>query len=166
MTKILSRYVDTIYPALNLQLVVPDTFDRSLCLYSCLIDIVQGSVCHPYLSLSYYDILEDVNIRSFVIGASNVLFKQKRNNIDVLVEVSSSKPNFTSYHLLWHGTCILARRGTCISKSMLHQLSMITTYIIAYTLTKLYVLMLSTYLYIVHWCYMWPLKKHCEVNTW
>ncbi|XP_067934645.1 late secretory pathway protein AVL9 homolog isoform X2 [Watersipora subatra] len=46
----------------------------------------KGSVCHPYLSLSYYDILEDVNIRSFVIGASNVLFKQKRQNIDVLVE--------------------------------------------------------------------------------
>ena len=49
--------------------------------------VLKGSVCHPYLSLSYYDILEDVNIRSFVIGASNVLFKQKRHNIDVLVEV-------------------------------------------------------------------------------
>lgn len=46
----------------------------------------KGSVLHPYLSLAYYDILEDVHIRSFVIGASNVLFRQKKHNLDVIVE--------------------------------------------------------------------------------
>ncbi|XP_067648728.1 late secretory pathway protein AVL9 homolog isoform X2 [Haliotis asinina] len=51
----------------------------------------KGSVCHPYLSLQYHDILQDVNIRSFVIGATNILFKQRRSLIDVIVEIADGK---------------------------------------------------------------------------
>lgn len=51
----------------------------------------KGSVCHPYLSLQYHDILMDVNVRSFLIGATNVLFKQRRQLIDVVVEVGDGK---------------------------------------------------------------------------
>jgi hypothetical protein len=33
------------------------------------------------------DMLGDVNVRGYVIGATNVLFKQKRQLADVIVEV-------------------------------------------------------------------------------
>lgn len=33
------------------------------------------------------DILTDPNVRGYVIGASNILFKQKKNLADVIVEV-------------------------------------------------------------------------------
>lgn len=51
----------------------------------------KGSYCHPYLSLAYLDILSDQRVQSFVIGATNYLFKQKRNLFDVIVELDSSK---------------------------------------------------------------------------
>ncbi|RUS73088.1 hypothetical protein EGW08_019149 [Elysia chlorotica] len=51
----------------------------------------KGCVCQPYLSLQYHDILTDVNVRSFLIGATNVLFKQRRQVIDVVVEVGDGK---------------------------------------------------------------------------
>jgi hypothetical protein len=33
------------------------------------------------------DILTDPNVRGYVIGASNILFKQKKNLADVIIEV-------------------------------------------------------------------------------
>lgn len=33
------------------------------------------------------DVLRDPNVRGYVIGATNVLFKQKKNLADILVEV-------------------------------------------------------------------------------
>ncbi|GFO48412.1 late secretory pathway protein avl9 homolog [Plakobranchus ocellatus] len=51
----------------------------------------KGCVCHPYLSLQYHDILTDVNVRSFLVGATNILFKQRRQLIDVVVEVGDGK---------------------------------------------------------------------------
>ncbi|XP_076360717.1 late secretory pathway protein AVL9 homolog [Tachypleus tridentatus] len=51
----------------------------------------KGSLCHPYLSLPFLDHLADVNIRNFVIGANNVLFKQKKHLFDVIVEIEESK---------------------------------------------------------------------------
>jgi len=48
---------------------------------------IQGYLCHPYLSLSYMEILNDPNIRGYVIGATNVLFKQKKSLFDVVIEV-------------------------------------------------------------------------------
>ncbi|CAG2054931.1 unnamed protein product, partial [Timema podura] len=46
----------------------------------------QGYLCHPYLSLPYLDLLSDVNVRGYVVGATNVLFKQKKQLADVLIE--------------------------------------------------------------------------------
>lgn len=51
----------------------------------------KGSYCHPYLSLAYLDILSDSRVRSFVCGATNYLFKQKRNLFDVIVEIDGAK---------------------------------------------------------------------------
>jgi len=50
-----------------------------------------GSFCHPYLSITYLDILNDPRVRSFVIGATNILFKQKKSLFDVIVEVDGAK---------------------------------------------------------------------------
>lgn len=46
-------------------------------------------LCHPYLSLQYYDLLQDANVRGFVVGASNALFKQKRHMLDAVIEVGN-----------------------------------------------------------------------------
>ncbi|XP_045168814.2 late secretory pathway protein AVL9 homolog [Mercenaria mercenaria] len=51
----------------------------------------KGCVCFPYLSLQYFDLLNDVNIRSFVIGATNMLFRHKRHLTDVVVDVAENK---------------------------------------------------------------------------
>jgi len=40
------------------------------------------------------DILTDPSVRGYVIGASNILFKQKKNLADVIVEV-------VFYYLSW-----------------------------------------------------------------
>ncbi|XP_066261043.1 late secretory pathway protein AVL9 homolog [Euwallacea similis] len=51
----------------------------------------KGSLCLPYLSLPYLDLLADVNVRSYVVGATNVLFKQKRQLYDVMVDVDGGR---------------------------------------------------------------------------
>lgn len=50
----------------------------------------KGYLCLPYLSLPYMDLLFDVNVRGYIVGATNVLFKQKRQLMDVLVEVETA----------------------------------------------------------------------------
>lgn len=50
-----------------------------------------GYLCLPYLSLPYMDLLTDANVRGYVIGATNVLFKQKKHLTDVLIEVDTAK---------------------------------------------------------------------------
>ncbi len=49
-----------------------------------------GNLCHPYLALPYIDLLSSENVRGFLVGATNMLFKQKRNLSDVIVQVSST----------------------------------------------------------------------------
>lgn len=51
----------------------------------------KGSLCLPYLSLPYLDLLTDVNVRSYVVGATNVLFKQKQQLYDVLVDIDTCR---------------------------------------------------------------------------
>lgn len=51
----------------------------------------EGMLCHPYLSLPFLDLLKDCCVRGFVAGATNVLFKQKRHLMDVIVEVDEDK---------------------------------------------------------------------------
>ena len=50
-----------------------------------------GNLCHPYLSLSYLDILCQPSIHGYMIGATNILFKQKRGIAEVVVEMESDK---------------------------------------------------------------------------
>ncbi|CAH1987298.1 unnamed protein product [Acanthoscelides obtectus] len=51
----------------------------------------KGSLCLPYLSLPYMDLLSDVNVRSYIVGTTNFLFKQKRQLYDVLVDIDSGR---------------------------------------------------------------------------
>lgn len=49
----------------------------------------KGYLCLPYLSLPYMDLLTDDNVRGYIVGATNILFKQKKRIAEVLVEVST-----------------------------------------------------------------------------
>ncbi|BFG01219.1 late secretory pathway protein AVL9 homolog [Drosophila madeirensis] len=49
-----------------------------------------GNLCLPYLSLPYMDLLSDPMVLSYVIGTSNVLFQQKRQLADVLVDIEAA----------------------------------------------------------------------------
>ncbi|XP_057320689.1 late secretory pathway protein AVL9 homolog [Microplitis mediator] len=59
----------------------------------------KGYLCLPYLSLPYLDLLGDVNVRGYIVGATNVLFKQKKQLIDVLIEVESARIEATDPEL-------------------------------------------------------------------
>ena len=59
-----------------------------------------GNLCHPYLSLSYLDALSQPCVRGYLIGATNVLFKQKRGVADVVVQVSERSERATRPTLL------------------------------------------------------------------
>ena len=41
------------------------------------------------------DVLLDPNVRGYVIGATNILFKQKKHLADILVEVSATLCSIT-----------------------------------------------------------------------
>jgi len=47
----------------------------------------KGNLCHPYLSLHYLDLLADSRVKGFLIGTTNILFKQKKDLVDVIVEM-------------------------------------------------------------------------------
>lgn len=51
----------------------------------------KGCLCLPYLSLPYLDLLSDMKVRGYVVGATNILFKQKRQLSDVLVDIENFK---------------------------------------------------------------------------
>ncbi|KAK0174702.1 hypothetical protein PV327_010440 [Microctonus hyperodae] len=59
----------------------------------------KGYLCLPYLSLPYLDLLSDINVRGYIVGATNVLFKQKKQLIDVLIEVESARIEATDPEL-------------------------------------------------------------------
>ena len=50
-----------------------------------------GNLCHPYLSLPYVDILTQPCIRGYVIGATNALFKAKRELSHVIIDIDEDK---------------------------------------------------------------------------
>uniref|UniRef100_A0A1Q3FWU8 UDENN domain-containing protein n=1 Tax=Culex tarsalis TaxID=7177 RepID=A0A1Q3FWU8_CULTA len=50
----------------------------------------EGNLCLPYISLPYMDLLTDPSVKGYIIGASNVLFQQKRNLADVMVDVENA----------------------------------------------------------------------------
>ena len=56
--------------------------------FQCKHFYLQGMLLHPYLSLQFYDILSEINIRGFIVGASNILYKQRKHLVDVVIDVS------------------------------------------------------------------------------
>lgn len=48
-----------------------------------------GCLCLPYLSLPYMDLLTDPSVVGYFIGTSNILFQQKKNLADVLIDVDT-----------------------------------------------------------------------------
>jgi hypothetical protein len=67
-------------------------------------------LCLPYLSLPYLDLLGDINVRGYVVGATNVLFKQKKQLIDVLVEVSISEFKFDYFFYCFFKLLLIAHK--------------------------------------------------------
>ena len=51
----------------------------------------RGNLCHPYLSLSYIDTLSQPCVRGYMIGATNMLFKQKKGVAEVIVDIEKDK---------------------------------------------------------------------------
>lgn len=49
-----------------------------------------GNLCLPYLSLPYLDLLTDPAVNGFVIGTSNILFRQKRQLMDIFIDIEQS----------------------------------------------------------------------------
>lgn len=49
-----------------------------------------GTLCLPYLSLSYMDFLTDPSVNGFIIGTSNILFRQKSQLMDVFIDVGTN----------------------------------------------------------------------------
>ncbi|VDK45440.1 unnamed protein product [Anisakis simplex] len=66
-----------------------DSFELNTDSYGFPLNIfTKGSLFHPYLSISYLDMIRSDNIRAYVIGSTNALFVQRKDNIDVIVTVS------------------------------------------------------------------------------
>ncbi|XP_063972057.1 late secretory pathway protein AVL9 homolog [Diachasmimorpha longicaudata] len=59
----------------------------------------EGYLCLPYLSLPYLDLLGDTNVRGYIVGATNILFKQKKQLIDVLIELECGRIEATDPEL-------------------------------------------------------------------
>lgn len=49
-----------------------------------------GTLCLPYLSLPYLDLLSDPSVNGFVIGTSNILFRQKRQLMDIFIDIEQN----------------------------------------------------------------------------
>lgn len=49
-----------------------------------------GNLCLPYLSLPYMDLLSDSSVNGYIIGTSNILFQQKKQLADVLIDVDAA----------------------------------------------------------------------------
>ncbi|XP_036318747.1 late secretory pathway protein AVL9 homolog [Rhagoletis pomonella] len=77
--------VDTLaYPLCTLASINPDEYRAPITIFA------SGNLFLPYLSLPYMDLLSDPSVLSYVIGTSNVLFQQKRQLADVLVDVENA----------------------------------------------------------------------------
>ena len=52
----------------------------------------KGCLCLPYASLQHLDVVTNERVRGFLIGATNILFKQKSKLCDVVVTVENATP--------------------------------------------------------------------------
>ncbi|GAB0096347.1 late secretory pathway protein AVL9 homolog [Sergentomyia squamirostris] len=59
----------------------------------------EGHLNLPYLSLPYLDLLSDPSVEGFMIGASNILFQQKRQLADVLIDAETTTIDVASPEL-------------------------------------------------------------------
>ncbi|OWA53266.1 Late secretory pathway protein AVL9-like protein [Hypsibius exemplaris] len=60
----------------------------------------KGYICHPYLSLAYYDLVNDPSIPGFLVGATNQLFLHHHKKFaDALVDVAEGKVEVYSPNL-------------------------------------------------------------------
>ncbi|XP_059617336.1 late secretory pathway protein AVL9 homolog [Phlebotomus argentipes] len=59
----------------------------------------KGHLVMPYLSLPYMDLLSDPAVCGFTIGASNILFQQKRQLADVLIDAETATIDVASPEL-------------------------------------------------------------------
>uniref|UniRef100_A0A914W3S0 UDENN domain-containing protein n=1 Tax=Plectus sambesii TaxID=2011161 RepID=A0A914W3S0_9BILA len=50
----------------------------------------KGSLCHPYLSLSYLDMLKLDCVRAYAFGATNALFRQRKDLLDAIVTIDEA----------------------------------------------------------------------------
>lgn len=51
----------------------------------------KGYLCMPYMALQQHHLLSDINVRGFVSGATNVLFRQQRHLSDAVVDVDEAQ---------------------------------------------------------------------------
>lgn len=51
----------------------------------------KGYLCMPYMALQQHHLLSDVNVRGFVSGATNILFRQQRHLSDAVVDVDEAQ---------------------------------------------------------------------------
>lgn len=56
-----------------------------------------GYMCLPYLSLPYMDILSDPNVIGYIAGTSNILFQQKKQLADVLIDVETTTIDYNPH---------------------------------------------------------------------
>ncbi|XP_037937743.1 late secretory pathway protein AVL9 homolog [Teleopsis dalmanni] len=76
--------VDALVSTLStLSAINPDEYRAPISIFA------SGNLCLPYLSLPYMDLLSDPSVLSYVIGTSNVLFRQKRQLADVLIDIEN-----------------------------------------------------------------------------
>lgn len=68
----------------TLSSINPDEYRAPISIFA------SGNLFLPYLSLPYMDLLGDPSVLSYVIGTSNVLFQQKRQLSDVLVDIENA----------------------------------------------------------------------------
>lgn len=58
-----------------------------------------GYLCLPYISLHFMDVISDKSHNGFIVGASNVLFQQKKHLIDVLIDIPTQTIDFIDIEL-------------------------------------------------------------------
>lgn len=85
--QILSRDISVDALANTLQALTnidPDSWNAPIPIFT------NGTLCLPYLSLPYLDLLCDPSVNGFVIGTSNILFRQKRQLMDIFIDIEQS----------------------------------------------------------------------------
>lgn len=79
--------------SINLQTIPPSDWFAPMSIFK------NSYLCLPYISLHYMDIISDKSNNGFIVGASNVLFQQKKHLVDVLIDVPTQAIEFIDLEL-------------------------------------------------------------------